>query len=835
MKVRCQHFGNCPLQLDDGRAHEVESIEGIGCPLHADGNQCQVEAVRGGGGGAALTRRARIAALAVVGAGLVGGIGWGGYALTAGAFSGCEVKDVEQLMALDPKVGELESSGIDCFDAGRRDGDVGKLVAGTTALRMAADKGSVAAAFQLGRMLDPLARPALEEDAARVGLLPAPDPAEALRFYLKAGAHAGAPEAAAALRAKFPELRADATGRDGAPLAMPGHSGLYQRVLTKPGALLATAPGGTGGAPLPTFDILYVFGARPGWRQVGHTLENGAEGWVREEAVQPWNVMLVMQYAPQGGRLPVLFFQDETALKGLLIGGDPAGEADAIARSAATATPDPRLLGVEERAVDWQTMPYVMPVLKASPVTANDGRTVYLANIASVAGQGARSPAAAGTPGYCAGSALASIVHEIVFVIDTTASMGPYIDGVRRIAATWRDEIARRGLKDKFRFGVVAYRNNMDAEPQRSGLEYVTRVALPLSPQADADRFVAAMDTLKPATVSTHSFDEDAVAGLHEGLGFDWRQGCGLRMLFLVTDAGALRSDDPHARHQGIGLSTIAARAAGDGISVLPVHIRTAEARAARNIDGAAQQYRTELRTDGGTSSYRLIEGGSSAAFDGYLRDVGTLIDAIAAERRNQTVARPAIAAADTAVSVKDMVLGKLFSVQQRFLGAAAQVSAPTFQSSWTSDRDLANLDHAALEVSVYLTRRQLNQLAEKTRSLVANATLARTGSAEFFDLLRTLSAATAQDPQRFTGERAALGALMPSFLTLLPYRSDALALTAADWRAMGPSKQAAFVRRLREKLSYYAILDGDQSRWRAIGSSDPAELVALVPLRELP
>ena len=96
-------------------------------------------------------------------------------------------------------------------------------------------------------------------------------------------------------------------------------------------------------------------------------------------------------------------------------------------------------------------------------------------------------------------------------------------------------------------------------------------------------------------------------------------------------------------------------------------------------------------------------------------------------------------------------------------------------------------------------------------------------------------AAATSQDPKRFGDDTAEIGDLLPSFLTLLPYKSEVLSLTATDWRAMGASKQDAFVRRLEEKHSFYQSLEADQSKWRKLGSSDPNEAVALVPLRELP
>jgi hypothetical protein len=377
----------------------------------------------------------------------------------------------------------------------------------------------------------------------------------------------------------------------------------------------------------------------------------------------------------------------------------------------------------------------------------------------------------------------------------------------------------------------------MDAEPQRSALEYVTRLALPLSANSSAAMLGNAMAQLAPATVSTHSFDEDAVAGLEDALALDWSQGCGLRTIFLVTDAGALQSDDTKSRHPGIGLSTMAARARDLHIDIFPVHVQTREAKEAGDVDKAAEQYRIQLNTEpGGQPNYRAIANGSTAGFNDYLAQVGKVIDRLGEEARNRPVTKPtAPASPGQAESVANLVYSKLFAVQQRFLGAMANAAAPTFASSWTSDRDLGNLDLPALEVSVYLTRQQLNQLAEKTSSLILNARQAKTESSRFFGLLRMVSAATAQDPQRFANDSANLSAFMPSFLSVLPYKSEVLSLNAEDWRAMGPARQDAFLSRLVQKLSYYRQLEADQSLWVTLGGSDATEQVALLPLSQMP
>jgi serine/threonine-protein kinase PpkA len=830
VKVKCSQFGNCPLA--DGAVHELASMADHDCELRREGGQCGLAEVKGGGVKMpGLPKPVLIGAAAAV---LLGG----GGAAAWWAFSAptCNIETGRSLMALDPKVGELETLGTNCLKAGMKNGNANEMTLAVQALRLADKKGSAIASASLGRLFDPLIRPEVEADAASPDILPATDPRLAAGFYDRAAklGDAKSKAAVAELRQRYDLPAADGSqaGRDGAPLTLPGYPDIFQRVIAKPGAALATGPEAAGGVAVKPFDLFYVFKRQGDNLQVGRSLQKGPEGWIAGDKAQDWNVMLVMRYAAPGQRRQVLFFRDELSVKSLLAQPGAAETVDGIIASTTAGEPDPRLIAIEDKTVDWTLSPYVMPVLQASMTIADDGRSVTLAQVGSVAGGGAATTSAAATPGVCGSDPALANRHQVVFVIDTTASMGPYIEQVKRLAERWRVQTEARGVADNFRFGIVAYRNNID-DPAQAGLEYVARTVLPLSAKAGGTAFVAAANSLAATPVSTHSFDEDAVAGLKQAVELDWSAGCGLRLMVLITDAGALKSDDPKARHAGVGLSTIAAQAREQNIRTFVAHLATPEARKAGNVEKAAGQYRDAFAAPSG-EGYQAISDGSPASFGGYLKGIGPIIDGAAKQKAGTLQAKPVVA--EGAVqTITDQVLTELFSVQQRFVGAAAGAQAGTFTDSWTSDRDLADLNREALEVSVYLTRRQLNQLAEQTDRLVRTARQAKMESDKFFGLLRLVSAATAQDPGRYKDDVSRLDAMMPSFLKLLPYKSDVLSMNAEDWRAMGASKQDAFLRRLSEKLQFYRALDSNQSRWKALGDAEKDNQVALVPLRQMP
>jgi hypothetical protein len=58
---------------------------------------------------------------------------------------------------------------------------------------------------------------------------------------------------------------------------------------------------------------------------------------------------------------------------------------------------------------------------------------------------------------------------SVVFVIDSTISMGPYIERTKEAIDKIYKRIEKEQLQDKVKFGLVAYRSSVKAVP---GLEY---------------------------------------------------------------------------------------------------------------------------------------------------------------------------------------------------------------------------------------------------------------------------------------------------------------------------------------------------------------------------
>lgn len=132
----------------------------------------------------------------------------------------------------------------------------------------------------------------------------------------------------------------------------------------------------------------------------------------------------------------------------------------------------------------------------------------------------------------------------IAMVIDTTISMKPYIDQSLNVVRAIFDSVAKDKLDDKVSFGIVAFRNSTKASPK---LEYVTKVVSDFRDATKRDELEKALSGLEEAKASSHSFNEDSLAGVKAALDqLNW-QPYANRVLLLITDAGPLPLSDANA------------------------------------------------------------------------------------------------------------------------------------------------------------------------------------------------------------------------------------------------------------------------------------------------
>jgi serine/threonine-protein kinase PpkA len=119
----------------------------------------------------------------------------------------------------------------------------------------------------------------------------------------------------------------------------------------------------------------------------------------------------------------------------------------------------------------------------------------------------------------------------------------------------------------------------------------VSKVVSDLKDGRQRAAFEAALADTREAEVSTHSFNEDAFAGLKTAVEeLNWKP-YQSRLIFLITDAGAIRNDDPYSS-TGMNEPEIADIAAAKGIKIFVLHIKTPLGKRVNNFPYAEAQYK---------------------------------------------------------------------------------------------------------------------------------------------------------------------------------------------------------------------------------------------------
>ena len=278
------------------------------------------------------------------------------------------------------------------------------------------------------------------------------------------------------------------------------------------------------------------------------------------------------------------------------------------------------------------------------------------------------------------------LVAAVVLVVDTTVSMQPYIDQVRDVVHQLQTRIGERGELDSVSFGMVGFRSSIKKTP---GLEYTAKTLITLEQGRDPQRFLDMARQIKASTVSSHSFNEDAFAGVMEAVeGMDW-SGYGGRLILLVTDAGALRKNDPFAATQ-MNEAEVRQAALGKQIKIYALHLLSDAGK--KTHAGAQTQYRT-LTADANPQIgdlYIPVPGADVRKFGERVDEIGSVFaDLVHQVRSNKLQSVPLLSAAPS-LADKSAAVG--YAMHMDFLGRKTASQAPQLVSAWTADRDLTRI-----------------------------------------------------------------------------------------------------------------------------------------------
>lgn len=636
------------------------------------------------------------------------------------------------------------------------------------------------------------------------------------------------------------------------PLLQEGKKTLYQRVLTTPTCKLYVKPGDESGASQEAFSRYYVYQrqdiAGKKWIEVGVDTVGKKIGWLDAACSVEWKMQMSLAFTNPANRTLSLFFKERESIEKILDSADPSATYAPILDSMAKAGRNPQVVAREpELYVDFRKNFYLLPILQAQEVMSDGGFNVRLLEVASVSRQ---DPAANPTVSpQAVQSSIKAFSAGVVFVMDSTLSMDPYIERMRAVMKTIYARMEKEKIDDKVKFGLVAFRSALTAVP---AIEYNTRIyADPTQVKNGADFFEKIKD-LKATKISTPKFDEDPYAGVKEALEkINWNE-FGARYIVLVTDAGALEANDPLST-TGLDAQAVRELAKEKGVALYVMHLKTPEG--AKNHQSAQRQYDTlAFNSIANRPLYYSVDAGRVNVFGETIESLGqSLVTQIKQASMGEVVAGSALTAAQSApaptptsppagttaaaIARDSALLGR--AMQLAYLGGATNTKAPPFFKAWISDRDLIKQNIPTTEVRVLLTKAQLSDLSAVVTQIVEAANASLVSPTDMFDRLRSVAATMGRDPNDLRqGNAQKLGQMgvLGEYLDGLPYKSDVLGLDEEGWKAMSVSAQTQFMMRLNTKLRQYQSFNADTGSWVSLAKgSDPSEAVYPVPLESLP
>lgn len=619
-----------------------------------------------------------------------------------------------------------------------------------------------------------------------------------------------------------------ATAQTTRPLTLEGKRALYQRVIAVPGAGLVETAGAPArlAQPITPFTVFYVY-ARESiegreWLRVGLDSIGDIRGWLPANQSVEWRQTLTVGFKDPAKQPRVPLFADRDALKALADRNDAAAYAALRARAVQGDVVNSPIAAVQpDTFIDIRRNFYLVPILRHEDVFAGN----YQTRLLEVASVPLNLPE--GQDPYRAG---------IVFVIDTTVSMQPYIEQTREIMRGVYAQIEAAGLSNRVAYGLVGFRDNTTAVP---GLEYVSRVFADLT--GSGTEFLSQVGSVRAATVSSQGFNEDAYAGIDRALeAIDW-SGHFARYVILITDAGPRLANDP-LTGTGFSTATLRAKLADRGVSAWAIHLQTPSGADEGDHEFAEREYRALSTVEGIGDFYYPVATGDvesfGAALQALMRQLTAQVQA-AASGFQPLQAAAALRSGDDAelAAFQDRVARLGYALRMDYLQQQGGTNvAPALFSAWILDRDLEAPNERAVDVRVLLTRDQLSDLHDVLRQILERAEEGALAPQDFLDELRSLAAIISRDPEAAPGSGVAGAAslaqlgYMREYIEGLPYQSEVMDLDLGAWQQWTAQQQFEFINSLDSKVAYYRALHDNLDLWVSLDGG-PVDGDSVYPL----
>jgi hypothetical protein len=637
------------------------------------------------------------------------------------------------------------------------------------------------------------------------------------------------------------------------PLLMEGKKTLYQRVLTVPQAKLHTQPDENSEATeIVPFSVYYVYKRQQNWLQVGVDSFGNKAGWVAEAQTIVWNQALTVSFKDPQDTQRVMMFRDKDKLQKMVEDNDQEAYAKLYQKvvNGETVENNP-VIAIQPKAfIDIQQNFYLVPIKQHEDVYLGNEQARLL-QIASVPLSDDASSNAENKTAEQDKERQQEVENidkkqrayrsGIHFVIDSTISMGPYIDRTREAVRKVYASIARQGLNNQVTFGLTAFRDNVEQVPE---LDYLTRTFVNLEQGADSTEFFSRVNTLEPSPVSSRDYREDAYAGIKAAIDNTRWDDFDARYIILITDAGPRESNDSLSATR-LSAEALRQLAYDKGISIWVLHLRSDSPVA--DHQRAEKLYKKLSLYPGIGDFYYGVELGKVDEFGNVLEVLANQItqqvlatingvlplpipgqqqeqpglDDQADQQEGVAQQAPQEAAKREKLATLQSRVAKLGNaLRLRYLQKKAGEPVPRVFDAWMVDRDFNDPQKSAVDVRVLLTRDQLSDLKSVLQQVLELAEEGVLTPAGFLDDLKSLAASVSRDPASVAGSvssqqgnLADLG-YMREYIDDLPYTGEVMNLSLASWEEWSAKEQIEFMNRLESKINYYQALHDHTDLW---------------------
>ena len=608
------------------------------------------------------------------------------------------------------------------------------------------------------------------------------------------------------------------------PLLMEGKKSLYQRVLSVPAARLYEQPADSASfTEVVPFSVLYVYERGEDWLRVGYDSFGQIAGWVKRNQAIAWNQALTVSFKDPQNIQRVMLFNSKQALQTLVDDYDKTRYQQLYDAAVANQVPpDSPVIAIQPEAhLEIRENFYLVPIKQHEDVYLGNeqARLLEIASVPLDDSSDANSLPAIQTSER-------SYRSGIHFVIDSTQSMGPYIDRTREAVARVYSAIESQGLTNQVSFGLTAYRDNLDQVPE---LEYLTRRFVSLEQGTDVEQFFQRVNSLSPSSVSSRDFREDAYAGIKSAIeDSDWEQ-FDARYVVLITDAG------PRESHDSLGATRLNAQALRQlaydkGVAIWVLHLRTPSAAA--DHEQAEELYKQVSYYPGIGDFYYGVSLGEVDEFGNVLEVLaGQITQQVLATtnglppiplpRQEQQLAEPEPQPQQTQLAqLQDRVAKLGNALRMRYIQKESGQPLPAVFDAWMVDRDFMNPERSAVDVRVLLTRDQLSDLKNVMQQVLELAEEGVLSPQNFLDDLKSLAATVSRDPSSVGGSTSGAGTnladmgYMREYIEDLPYTGEVMNLTLESWQEWSAKVQIEFMHRLESKINYYQALHDHTDLW---------------------